>query len=397
MNKEKICILVSSLGEKDGISRDVSKMSLAFKDEIVVFTSKYNFDLTFEISNKTKIIEIKNASGKGFFSTLFFTFFSSWQIANYIRRQKEISVINSYGLYNIIPACITKLLLPGKNLRISALVYDEEEFTHSLINCGKLKKIWRQIRLLLVKIFVKLGLVEDILVLSNVLAKFVADKLGTDKVKLLRTGVSFSIEKLSDGKRIKPSEKLNNFIRKKGDIKLFFHGILVPRRRIEDLLFAIDILINEHNIRPILCIGGSLKHNVQYVDEIKKIAKDLKLEGSINFLEDLSEEELAYMYQWCDIFIFPCENQSWGAVPLEAMLFRKPVILSTGCGVSEVLNKDVAILIPPRNPKVIKESIFLLVKNNKLRKKMGKNAHEFVLKKFTFNRTVDELRKLWGI
>lgn len=397
MNKERICILVSSLEGKDGISRDIAKMSLAFEDEIVVFTSKYNPDLTFEISKKTKIIEIKNASKEGFLSSLFFTFFSSWEIANYIRRKKEISVLNSYGLYNIIPACMVKILLPGRKLRISALVYDEEEFIHSLIGCGKLKKLWRELRLLLVKIFVKLGMVEDIFVLSNVLAEFAAERLNTDRVKVLRTGVSFSIEKLSNIKELRPSEKLKKFTEKKGDINLFFHGILVPRRRVEDLLLAIHLLIKEYGIKPVLCIGGSLKHNTQYVNTIKKEIVNLKLQDNINFLEELSEEELAYMYKWCDIFVFPCENQSWGAVPLEAMLFEKPVILSTGCGVSEVLNNDVAVLIPPRRPEMIKEAIFLLAKDNKLREIMGHNARDYVLKNFTFSKTAEELRKIWRI
>ena len=49
------------------------------------------------------------------------------------------------------------------------------------------------------------------------------------------------------------------------------------------------------------------------------------------------------MYRICDIFVFPNTNQTWGLAPLEAMVFKKPVIVSTGSGVSEVFNHTMKV------------------------------------------------------
>ena len=94
----------------------------------------------------------------------------------------------------------------------------------------------------------------------------------------------------------------------------------------------------------------------------------------MKFLGSLSDEDLARLYRSSDIFVFPCERQSWGLAPLEAMLFETPVIISSEVGVSEVLRgKNVGILVPPRDPQKLAEAIRLLVIKRNLREEMGRS------------------------
>jgi len=229
------------------------------------------------------------------------------------------------------------------------------------------------------------------------MAQLACKVLHTHKIRVIRIGIHPSLVKLSKSNDLTPSEKLKKIIKKEPEIKLFFHGILIPRRRIEDLLIALDLLIKSGKINICLYIGGSLHYDIKYVNVIHKMVDDLHLSEYVYFLDDLSEEELAYMYRICDIFIFPADNQTWGLAPLEAMAFKKPVIVSTGCGVSEVLDKNVAVLVPPKEPTSIRDAIVLLIDNKNIREKLSRNAKNYVISKFTFTNTANELKKLWRI
>lgn len=379
-NKECICVLCDSLAGKDGISRVISNLSWYFKNMLII-TPNYRPDRVYEISSDANILEIKLN-------------YNIWKVARIINKE-NISVLNPHGAYVTIRASIIKLLLLNRKLRISAFIYDKVDLFFSDNNI--IRRNFQKLNLLLIRLFLKVGIINEILVLDDKMAQLVCKVLDTDRIRVIRIGVSPSLLKLSKSDELTPSEKLKKFVKKEPENKLFFHGILIPRRRIEDLLTALSLLVKGGKSNICLYIGGSLHYDARYVTILHKIVNGLHLNESVHFLGDLSEEELAYMYRICDIFIFPGNNQTWGLAPLEAMAFKKPVIVSTGCGVSEVLDKNVALLVPPKEPTSIRDAIVLLTDNKTLREKLSRNAQDYVLSKLIFTNTANELKELWKI
>jgi len=396
MNPERVCIFVSSLEVKNGIARVVSEISWHLKNKAVIFTSKYKPDSTHQIPKTTKILKIKPDLYNGFIGWFLFLQADGWRIIRFIRKKEKISTLNPHGLHTIILASLIKIIFLKRKLKNSAFIYDREEFTLPP-DSSWLKKIQHRIDLLLIKILLKLGFIDEILVLDNTVARLVRRFLNTDKVKIIRIGVSHSMIKLAKRKNWPPSEKIKKAIGKKAEIKLFFQAVLIPRRRVEDLLEGLHLLKQNNKTNISLYIGGSLHYDTQYTNFIYKTVNNLGLSKYVHFLGTLSEEELACMYQMCAVFIFPNDKQTWGLAPLEAMIFKKPVIVSTGCGVSEILNEDIAVLVPPREPVFIKEALDLLIRDKDRRKKLGRNGHDYVLRNFTFANTIADLKKLWKI
>jgi glycosyltransferase involved in cell wall biosynthesis len=396
MNTKRVCILAPPLERKDGISRVISEFAWHLKDKVIILTPRYKPHFTYKISDQTEIFEIKSGAFSGMAGFPFFLLIGSWKVAKLLHQKREITVINSHGIHLGILASIIKFLLFKRKLRNSVFIYDKEELTPSL-DKNRIKRFKKGLYLLLTRLLLKFGIIDEVLVLDNAMAQLTQRVLNTNRVKVIRIGVCHSIVKLSKIKELKPSEKLEKILKKKTGIKLFFHGILIPRRRVEDLLIAFSLLTKNNKANINLYISGSFRYNPQYVNFIYRMVEDLHLTDQVYFLGELSEKELAYMYRICDIFIFPAHNQTWGLAPLEAMVFSKPVIVSTGCGVSEVLNKNVAILIPPKEPASIKEALLLLINNKNFREKLGFNAQNFVLKTLTFANTTNELKKLWKI
>jgi glycosyltransferase involved in cell wall biosynthesis len=394
MINDQVCILASFFNTKDGIARVISEIAWYFEDNAIIFTPEYNSDCTYKIPQKTKVFEIKTGFNNKVLKFLFCSIASIWKITIYINRTREISVVNPHGIHPIILASIVKLLSFNRKLKNSAFIYDKEEIISSLNN-NLINKFRRKLYVFSIKVFLKIGALNEILVLDNPMAQLLRKTLNTNKVKIIRIGVCHSLLELSKREILLPSEKIKKIVGKETRIKLFFNGILIPRRRLEDLLAACSLLIKNNQIDVILYIGGSLQYNKQYVDFIFKKVDNLQLSNHVNFLDGLLEEELAYMYKGCDIFIFPPDEQTWGLAPLEAMLFAKPVIVSTGCGVSEVLDKNMAVLVPPKEPVLLANAIKVLVDNKNMQETIGRNAQNYVLRKLTFASTVDELKRLW--
>ncbi len=132
------------------------------------------------------------------------------------------------------------------------------------------------------------------------------------------------------------------------------------------------------------------------MNAVKQLTIDLDLREHVIFLDALrSDAEIAFMYNYCDIFVFPCDHQSWGLAPLEAMLFAKPVIVSSGSGVSEVL-EGVASIVPSRNPRILAASILNMIRDEPLTRRFAERGRKLVTDCFTYNSTGRQLEELWG-
>lgn len=209
----------------------------------------------------------------------------------------------------------------------------------------------------------------------------VLDKMNRDLVKryigleteIVRSGLD--LEKFKFRKR-QPDKK---------HFKVLATGIFLPHRRFEDLVTALNILKKE-GYRVILNIIGSDEYNKAYAKKIVELVSMLNLEGEINFLGVVSEEDLVSYYSNSDVFVFPNYPQTWGLAVFEAMACGTPVVVSTGCGASEVLSDgENALLVSPRRPEEIAVRLKQLLNDEKLWQHLSVNGRKFVEENISWN------------
>jgi glycosyltransferase involved in cell wall biosynthesis len=389
----KIGTISFGIHKMNGITRSIATICQYFKRKVVIITDGHCNELIDEIPKTTKFHLIRN---------LGFDLKSLLGMPEIIKRLyntlsiERIRLCFPHDFYSLQLSCLLKMIFPFKNFRVIWFVYDKADIE-------ALRPVWQ----LLIKLNLGLKLIDEMLVLDNRMNNFVRKKLKTTKVQTVRLGISSAlIEQFYqiDDKKRKDHAIRHNLGSNIPDpsshaIRLYFHGILVPRRRIEDLLFSVKILKDQDRIHDdvTLLISGSEDHAPKYAAMLKELVKTLDLTRNVLFLGPLKNEELSLMYDFCDIFIFPCENQTWGLAPLEAMFFRKPVIVCSGCGVTEVLkNGELAIVFPPRNPQALAEELFRLITDAQLRTNLANNAHEYVEKNLTYIDTGMQLEQLFN-
>ena len=75
------------------------------------------------------------------------------------------------------------------------------------------------------------------------------------------------------------------------------------------------------------------------------------------------------------------------------MAARLPIIATKVGGTPEIIDDQTGILIPPKSPKTLHESIIKLLKNPQLSSTLGINARKKVETKFTLNQMIKDTVK----
>ncbi len=178
------------------------------------------------------------------------------------------------------------------------------------------------------------------------------------------------------------------------DIILIIVATEFYRKGLKELIHSLDIL-QKRNLKPkLLVIGkgyteGKLSGSMYYQD----LANKMGLHESIIFLGHV--KNLNNYYNISDIFIFPTKYEAFGVPLLEAMA-AELAVLSSKIGAGELITDgiDGIHLDDPNNIKEIADKLEMLIKDEKLRKILGKNARKTAMK-YSWDETAKKTMKVY--
>ncbi len=159
---------------------------------------------------------------------------------------------------------------------------------------------------------------------------------------------------------------------------VLFVGRLIYYKGAEYLIRAFKEVPEDYKL--VIIGSGPLK------SELEKLADDSGISRRIVFLDPQPYERLIAFYHACELFVLPSveRSEAFGIVQLEAQACGKPVItteLGTGTSFAN-LHGVTGIVVPPADVKALSDALNTLLKDDKLRKQLGKNAYERVRKEF---------------
>jgi len=160
-----------------------------------------------------------------------------------------------------------------------------------------------------------------------------------------------------------------------GEKTIFFIGRLVPEKGVQVLLEAFSQLLSGlPDIK--LLVGGT----GPYESYLKARAGELGLEGRVDFLGFLNEDERNRFLKQVDVAVFPSLYEPFGIVALEAMAAHVPVIVSDTGGLSEVVAHGIdGYKVPPGQPGALAYYIKEVLANPGLARELTRKAWKKVL------------------
>lgn len=110
-------------------------------------------------------------------------------------------------------------------------------------------------------------------------------------------------------------------------------------KNIDVLINAFSKLSNSHYRLKIVGNGEELIN-------LRKLCIELKVNNRVDFLANISDNEIAAIYQKAKLFVICSRNEPFGIAPIEAMACGTPVIANASGGPAEtVINQKTGLLI----------------------------------------------------
>lgn len=130
---------------------------------------------------------------------------------------------------------------------------------------------------------------------------------------------------------------------------------------------------------------------------IKEYTKRLGIEANVIFTGGIPDEYLPHYYSSADVFVLPSRSgEGFPLTVLESMAAGLPVIATDTGGIPEVVRNTVnGFLIPPKRPNALADAILSLFSSRGKTRKMGNEARRIVKEKFTWKKTVQQLKGVY--
>jgi glycosyltransferase involved in cell wall biosynthesis len=129
---------------------------------------------------------------------------------------------------------------------------------------------------------------------------------------------------------------------------------------------------------------------------LERKIKEVKLQNRFILLGQVDKEKLLKLYQNASLFVFPSYHEGLPSALMEAMSCSLPIVATDVRGNRDLIcNNENGILVPSGDPKKMAGIINLLLNDQKLSNKLGKNARKTIEKNYTWDKVSCKIIKCY--
>jgi D-inositol-3-phosphate glycosyltransferase len=143
-------------------------------------------------------------------------------------------------------------------------------------------------------------------------------RASSEKISVVPCGVNLEQFKVLDKAQARRYLGLDN------DKIILFVGRIDRLKGIDKLIEALSYLRHIPRLR-LLVIGGG-EHSQREIEQLQKLAHNLEVQNSVDFLGLIKHEQLPYFYNAADACVVPSYYESFGLVALESLACGTPVV-----------------------------------------------------------------------
>ena len=166
-------------------------------------------------------------------------------------------------------------------------------------------------------------------------------------------------------------------------------GRMTGIKRTDDVLLAFKSL-RERGIDARLCLVGDGPDR----DQVERRAHELGVMRDTLFLG--YQEQVASFFAAFDVFILPSANEGTPVTAIEALAAGKPVVATRVGGIPDVVRDgEDGFLVAPGDVEALADRLAELATDDKLRERMGEAARARVRERYSVQRLVDDVDRLY--
>lgn len=156
-----------------------------------------------------------------------------------------------------------------------------------------------------------------------------------------------------------------------GQVHLLSVGSIIPRKGFHHLIAALEPLMD---LPWTLSIAGDTSRNAAAYERLMTDIRDCHLEGRVEVLGTVSNEELKNQYAKADVFVLPSLFEGYGMVYAEAMAFGLPIIATTAGAIPDTVPQEAGLLVEPGDVLALTIALKALIQDPQLRARLSSGA-----------------------
>jgi len=169
----------------------------------------------------------------------------------------------------------------------------------------------------------------------------------------------------------------------KNKFTIGYVGRIGREKDIPTLCNAFRTLKPKYHDIQLLIVGSGLKHEV------------LKYKDETVIIRDAVEDVVPYL-QALDVYVLPSQTETTSLSTIEAMSCGLPVVCTpVGFIKYYIKNKKNGIFFKKQDTDMLAAILDNLIADEELRTELGQNARKTIINKFTWDRTAEEMKKIF--
>jgi glycosyltransferase involved in cell wall biosynthesis len=171
---------------------------------------------------------------------------------------------------------------------------------------------------------------------------------------------------------------------------VLFVGRLEKVKGIDILLRATEYIMKTYsrNIKIGIVGTGTL------LRDLKKLSVDLRVIDNVEFLGP--RQDILRLIDQSSVFVLPSRWEGLSISILESMSRGVPAIATSVGGIPEIISDgNDGLLVPPEDPVALADALLILLNDEKLRARLGRNAYEKVRRDFSIDRYTQDILNLY--
>lgn len=180
-------------------------------------------------------------------------------------------------------------------------------------------------------------------------------------------------------------------------ITILFASIFIPRKGVEYLVKAANIVVNDFDYKNALfLLAGNISIEKKYVEMIRELIREYKLDENVKIIGYIPQEELKKLYVASDIYVLPSLDDGTPPSLSEPLACGKPLIGTNVGGIVSMIKEGWnGFLVESANEKQLADKIKYLIDHPKERVRMGENSRKIAEDEFDWKKIAEKYLEVY--
>jgi glycosyltransferase involved in cell wall biosynthesis len=141
-------------------------------------------------------------------------------------------------------------------------------------------------------------------------------------------------------------------------------------------------------------VGAPVEITIEF---LKNVLNNKELSEFVEIVGPLYGNDKVLEFEKADIFVYPTYSDAFPLSILEAMQFGLHVISTIEGGIPDmVIDNETGLLVEPNNVQMIADKIAILLKDEKLRRKLGRKGYDRFMRNYTFSHFENNMNQVFN-